>query len=450
MRSYDYVVIGAGSGGLASAKRAAAHGASVAVIEGGRLGGTCVNVGCVPKKVMWNAASIAEHIRTAQTYGFSLETNGFDWPMLKKSRDAYITRLNGIYERGLDLAGVEVIEGWAKFDDPHTLDVNGEKIQGKHILIATGGRPSRPDIPGGELGITSNGYFELEEQPKHIAVVGAGYIAVEIAGVMKALGSKVTVLLRNQQFLRSFDAQLRDALMEEMAKEGVHFVTCIELDHVEQDEQGIYTLAGNEQTLTGFDCLLWAVGRDPNTDQLGLDVAGVEADDNGFIKVDEFEDTSVGHIHAIGDVTGRVQLTPVAIAAGRKLSDRLFAGRTQSKMDYTNIPTVIFSHPPIGTVGMSEQEANEEYGVEEVHVYTSSFTNMYYALSAPEHKSQTCMKVVAVGERRKVVGIHGMGMGMDEMIQGFAVALKMGATVADLNRTVAIHPTASEELVLIG
>ncbi|TNE52182.1 MAG: glutathione-disulfide reductase [Deltaproteobacteria bacterium] len=448
MRSYDYVVIGAGSGGLASAKRAAAHGASVAIIEGGRLGGTCVNVGCVPKKVMWNAASIAEHIRMAKSYGFSLETSGLDWAHLKRTRDAYVTRLNGIYDRGLGLSGVELIEGWAKFVDPHTLDVNGEKIQAKHILIATGGRPTLPDVPGAELGITSDGFFELEEQPKHVAIVGAGYIAVEIAGVMKALGSKVTVLLRNEQLLRSFDAQLRETLMEEMAKEGIHFVTCIELDHIEKDEQGLLTLAGNEQKLSGFDCLLWAIGRTPNTDQLGLEEVGVVRDDNGFIRVNEYEDTDVPHIHAVGDVTGRIQLTPVAIAAGRKLSDRLFAGHSNAKMDYSDIATVIFSHPPIGTVGLSEAEANEEYGVEEVHVYTSTFTNMYYSMS--DHKVQTCMKVVAVGEKRKIVGIHGIGMGMDEMIQGFAVALKMGATVADLNRTVAIHPTASEELVLIG
>ncbi len=448
MRSYDYVVIGAGSGGLASAKRAAAHGASVAIIEGGRLGGTCVNVGCVPKKVMWNAASIAEHIRMAKSYGFSLETSGLDWGHLKRTRDAYVTRLNGIYDRGLGLAGVELIEGWAKFVDPHTLDVNGEKIRAKHFLIATGGRPTLPDVPGAELGITSDGFFDLEEQPKHIAIVGAGYIAVEIAGVMKALGSKVTILLRNEQLLRSFDAQLRETLMEEMAKEGIHFVTCIELDHIEQDERGLLTLAGNEQRLSGFDCLLWAIGRTPNTDQLGLAEIGVVCDDNGFIRVNEFEDTDVPHIHAVGDVTGRIQLTPVAIAAGRKLSDRLFAGHTNAKMDYSDIATVIFSHPPIGTVGLSEAEANEEYGVEEVHVYTSTFTNMYYSMS--DHKVQTCMKVVAVGEKRNVVGIHGIGMGMDEMIQGFAVALKLGVTVADLNRTVAIHPTASEELVLIG
>lgn len=452
MKSYDYIVVGGGSGGLASAKRAAAHGASVALIEAHKLGGTCVNVGCVPKKVMWNAASIAESIRHAHSYGFSGDPLSFDWLQLKQARDQYITRLNGIYQRGLDTSGVVVYRGWAHFVDEHTIAVQGEsddiKIQAKHILIATGGRPAVPSISGATCGITSDGFFTLEHQPQHVAVVGAGYIAVEMAGIFRSLGSHVTLILRHEQFLRRFDAMLRETLMEEMSREQVNLITCIELDHVEADDQGLLTLVGNAQRLTGFDCLLWAIGRKPNSDKIGLERIGVAVDPEGFVVVDEWENTNVPHIHAIGDVTGRVQLTPVAIAAGRKLADRLFGGQPSARLDYQNVPSVVFSHPPIGTVGLTEEEARKQYGMDDVHIYTSRFTNMYYAIT--EHKVQTAMKVVTVGEQRKIVGIHVIGMGADEMIQGFAVALQMGATLADFKRTIAIHPTAAEELVLIG
>ncbi len=448
MKTFDFIVIGGGSGGLACAKRAVSHGASTLLIEAGRLGGTCVNVGCVPKKVMWNAASIAESLEHAKEYGFRVGETSFDWGVLKKSRDGYIKRLNGIYQRSLDVSGVVEIAGYATLVDSHTVEVNGERIRGERILIATGGRPSVPNIPGAELGITSDGFFELEKQPERVAIVGAGYIAVEIAGVFKALGSHVTLLLRRQQLLRKFDAILRETLMEEMGKDGIDLVTCIELDHVEKDADGKLCLAGNEQKLEGFDCLLWATGRVPNADNIGLENTDVRVNEDGFIVVDAFENTSVPHIHAIGDVTGNVQLTPVAIAAGRKLADRLFGGKPDSHLNYKNVPSVVFSHPPIGTVGMTEQEASKAYGVDDVHVYTSRFTNMYYSIM--EHRSQTAMKVVTVGEQRKIVGIHAIGLGVDEMIQGFAVALQMGATLADLNRTVAVHPTASEELVLMG
>lgn len=446
--SYDFVVIGGGSGGLATARRAAAHGASVALIEGGRLGGTCVNVGCVPKKVMWNAASIAEHMHYAKDYGFSVGETSFDWGVLKQKRDAYIERLNGIYQRNLDRSGVTVIDGWASFHDEHTIAVNDTLIRGETILIATGGQALVPSIPGAELGITSDGFFALDSQPKSVAVVGSGYIATECAGVFHSLGSEVTLLLRREQLLGRFDAMLRETLMEEMTKAGINVVTCIELEHIETNANGKIDMIGQHgQRLGNFDCLLWAIGRKPAVDKLGLDKAGVVLDDAGKIKVDEWEQTSVPHIYAIGDVSGPVELTPVAIAAGRKLADRLFANETLP-FSYDNVATVVFSHPPIGTVGLTEEEARDMYGEHEVHCYTSRFTNMFYSLS--EKKSSTAMKVITVGEQRSVVGIHAIGLGVDEMIQGFAVALNMGATLADFNRTIAIHPTASEEMVLIG
>lgn len=447
MESFDYLVIGGGSGGLASARRAAAHGAKVALIEAGRLGGTCVNVGCVPKKVMWNAAHIAEHMKHAPSYGFDLGGEiSFNWAKLKTARDAYIERLNGIYQRNLNLSEVTVIRGWAKFTDPHTVEVDGVSYRGEKILIATGGRPLVPDIPGAELGITSDGFFELEEMPQKVAIVGAGYIATEIAGVFHALGAEVCMLLRGETLLRRFDAVVRETLMEEMTKDGVDIITNVPIVSLNENNGKIDVIGKGGEELHGFDCLLWAIGREPAVTGMGLDVAGVELGDNGKIKVDELEQTNVPHIYAIGDVASDIELTPVAIAAGRRLSDRLFEMETRP-FDYADVPTVVFSHPPIGTVGLTEDQAREEYG-DSVHCYMARFTNMFYSIS--EHKSATAMHVVTVGDNKKVVGIHAIGLGVDEMIQGFAVALRMGATLKDLNRTVAIHPTSSEELVLIG
>lgn len=448
MEVYDYVVIGGGSGGLASARRAAAHGAKVALIEGGRLGGTCVNVGCVPKKVMWNAATIADYLQYARSYGFSVGETSFDWAALKEKRDAYIQRLNGIYQRNLNHSEVTVIRGWSRFEDAHTISVNDTRIQGKKFLIATGGAPVIPDIPGAEFGITSDGFFELNELPKRVAVVGSGYIATELSGVFHSLGSEVTLLLRREQLLGRFDTMVRDTLMEEMVKVGINVVTCIELEQIQKTEEGLLDLhGGHGQHLTGYDCLLWAVGRTPLVQPLQLDAAGIELAEDGKIKVDAFEATTVPHIFAVGDVAAPVELTPVAIAAGRKLADRLFSNETEP-FNYENVPTVVFTHPPIGTVGLTEEEARDLHGEFEVHCYSAQFTNMFYSMT--KHKSTTAMKVVTIGENRKVVGIHAIGLGVDEMIQGFAVALNMGATLADLRRTVAIHPTASEELVLVG
>lgn len=445
-RNYDLLVIGGGSGGIACARRAAAHGARVGLIESDRLGGTCVNVGCVPKKVMWNAATLAHELGLADDYGFDLTRRGFDWQVLKYKRDAYVSRLNEIYQRNLELAEVDVIRGAAQFTASDTLEVAGHGYRARHILIATGGRPAIPDLPGAELGITSDGFFALEEQPRHVVIVGAGYIAVELAGVLHSLGSEVTLLLRREAFLRRFDASLRETLMEEMQNAGVNILSCTHMAGVARQGDGRLRLdSSHGETIADVDCLVWAIGRTPNTASLGLERAGIETDTAGFIPTDAYQNTAAAGIYAVGDVTGRAALTPVAIAAGRRLADRLFDGRDGSRLDYENIPSVVFSHPPIGTVGLTEEEARERYT--DVRVYQSRFTNMRYAVS--ERKSPTVVKLVTVGEREKVVGIHAIGDGVDEIIQGFAVALKMGACKQDLDDTVAIHPTAAEELVTL-
>jgi glutathione reductase (NADPH) len=447
METYDYLVLGGGSGGLASARRAAAHGARCAVIERGRLGGTCVNVGCVPKKVMFNAASIAEALHDAKGYGFDVSIDGFDWSRLKAGRDAYVARLNDIYRRNLDVAGVDLVRGWARFVDSHTVEVNGKQVRGRHVLVATGGRPTLPDLPGAEYGITSDGFFELEHLPKRVAIVGAGYIAVEIAGIFHALGAEVSLLLRKEVFLRRFDAMLRDTLMEEMSKAGVSILSCIHLDGVRKESDGSLSLTSRDGSRhSGYDVLLWAVGRDPNTSGIDIEKAGIALDDAGHIVVDEAQETNVERVYAVGDVTGKWQLTPVAIAAGRRLADRLFGGQPAAKLEYENIASVVFSHPPIGTVGLTEERAHQLYGMD-VKCYTTTFRNMYHALT--ERTASTAMKVVCVGPREKIVGLHVIGLGADEMLQGFAVAVRMGATKADLDRTVAIHPTAAEEFVTL-
>ncbi|MEC5343299.1 glutathione-disulfide reductase [Brenneria populi] len=445
-KHYDYLAIGGGSGGIASINRAAMYGKKCALIEAKYLGGTCVNVGCVPKKVMWHAAQIAEAIRQyGPDYGFDATVNRFDWETLIKNRSAYIDRIHQSYNNVLGKNKVEVIRGFARFVDARTVEVNGEKITADHILIATGGRPVRPDVPGAEYGIDSDGFFALEALPKRTAVVGAGYIAVEIAGVVHALGSQTHLFVRKQSPLRSFDPLIVETLVEVMNSEGPTLHTGSIPKAVVKNADGSLTLRlenGKEQTV---DCLIWAIGRTPATDNLNLEAADVERDDKGYIRVDRFQNTNVPGIYAVGDNTGAVELTPVAVAAGRRLSERLFNNKPDEHLDYSNIPTVVFSHPPIGTVGLTEPQAREQYGEGKVKVYTSSFTAMYTAVT--QHRQPCRMKLVCVGKEEKIVGIHGIGFGMDEMLQGFAVALKMGATKKDFDNTVAIHPTAAEEFV---
>ncbi|KAG1141426.1 hypothetical protein G6F37_005867 [Rhizopus arrhizus] len=454
---YDYLVIGGGSGGLASARRASGiHGAKVALVEvQQRLGGTCVNVGCVPKKVMWNAASIAESLRDAKQYGFGDHEASFDWQFFKQKRDAYIKRLNGIYQRNLENDKIERFEGFASFVNKNTIrvqtsDTESFELQAKKILIATGGHPIIPDIPGAHLGIDSDAFFDLEQQPKRVAVIGTGYIGIELAGIFNTLGTKTTVFSRTKHILRSFDAIIRDNLLKEMQSVGVDFAFESSVKSLVREENGAirveYDVHGVAHSLE-VDTVLWAVGRLPNIKKLNLEAVDVQLTDKGHIAVDEYQNTSTQAIYALGDAIGKSELTPVAIAAGRKLSDRLFGGEQfkESKLDYENIPTVVFSHPTAGTVGLTEDQARERYGDENVKVYTSKFVNMYFSML--EHKEPTAYKLVVTGPEEKVVGVHLLGRGSDEILQGFGVAVRMGATKANFDACVAIHPTAAEELV---
>lgn len=444
MGEFDLIVIGGGSGGLAASQRAAEHGARVAVVESHRLGGTCVNVGCVPKKVMWYAAELAQGLRDASGYGFVVSADGRDWRQLKERRDAYILRLNGIYEANLAKRGVTLIRGRAHFVDRRTVAVGESRLSAPHFLIATGGRPVVPSIPGAELGITSDGFFELSDQPRRVAVAGSGYIAVELAGIFASLGSTVDLILRTGTALKQFDAMLGESMLKVLAEQGVTIRTRAIPETLER-AQDLWLALRDGQRLGPYDCVLWAIGRASAVAGLGLSHAGVGCDAHGFIATDKYQATSTAGIYAIGDVTGREQLTPVAIAAGRRLSDRLFGGKADRHLDYHNIPTVVFGHPPIGTVGLTEEAAREEYGDDNVAVFKSSFVPLYHQLTS--HKPRCDMKLVTVGPEKRVVGVHVIGPGADEMMQGFAVAVRMGATKKDFDDTVAIHPTSAEELV---
>ena len=446
VKEYDYIVIGGGSGGIASANRAAMHGAKVILFEGKEVGGTCVNVGCVPKKVMWYGAQVAETLhRYAGEYGFDVTINKFDFATLKANRQAYIDRIHGSYERGFDSNGVERVYEYARFVDPHTVEVAGERYTAPHILIATGGHALYPNIPGSEYGITSDGFFELDEVPKRTAVIGAGYIAVEVAGVLNALGSDTHLFVRKDHPLRTFDKDIVDVLVDEMAKSGPTLHTHANATEVVKNADDSLTISfDNGETIT-VDCLIWAIGRAANTSGFGLEKTGVKLTEKGTIYSDEFENTSVPGIYALGDVTGKLDLTPVAVKAGRQLSERLFNNKADAKLDYTDVATVVFSHPVIGSVGLTEEKAIAKYGAENIKVYKSSFTPMYTALG--DNRQPSTMKLVTLGEDEKIIGLHGIGYGVDEMIQGFSVAIKMGATKADFDNTVAIHPTGSEEFV---
>ncbi|OUR82805.1 glutathione-disulfide reductase [Cycloclasticus sp. 46_120_T64] len=442
---FDYIAIGGGSGGIAGVNRAAQYGAKCAIVEQDRLGGTCVNVGCVPKKVMWFAAATADSIQHAANYGFDVSLKKFDWAILKQRRDAYIKRLNGIYANNLDNNKVSHINGTATFIDANTIQVGDQQYTADKFLIATGGKPTIPNIPGAEYGISSDGFFELEQQAKKVAIVGAGFIAVELAGVYQALGTQVTLILRGDHALRQFDSMLGTELSKAMQQQGIQLVLQTSPSSIEKNEQGKLIINSEQGALEGeFDELIWAIGRQANTDSLNIEKAAVSLDKKGFIVTDQWQQTTQQNIYSVGDVTGRAALTPVAIAAARRLSDRLFNGQTERKLDYDLIPSVIFSHPPIGTIGLTEQQAKEQYG-EQVKIYTSSFNPMTQALS--DVKQPTTMKLVTVGDDEKIIGCHLFGESSDEILQGFAVAIKMGATKKDFDDTIAIHPTNAEELV---
>ncbi|MCT8822583.1 glutathione-disulfide reductase [Glaesserella parasuis] len=451
-KHYDYIAIGGGSGGIASINRAASYGKKCAIIEAKHLGGTCVNVGCVPKKVMFYGAQIAEAInRYAPDYGFDVTVNRFDYRKLVESRQAYIGRIHTSYNNVLARNNVDVIRGFAKFVNKNTVEValadgGVEQITADHILIATGGRPSRPAIKGAEYGIDSDGVFALNDVPKRVAVVGAGYIAVELAGVLNSLGAETHLFVRQHAPLRTFDPLIVETLLEVMHQDGIQLHTHAIPQEVVKNADGSLTLKLENSEEQSVDCLVWAIGREPATDVINFEAAGVATNERGFVKVDKFQNTNVEGIYAVGDIIeGGIELTPVAVAAGRRLSERLFNNRPNEHLDYNLVPTVVFSHPPIGTIGLTEPKAVEQYGAENVKVYKSSFTPMYSAVT--QHRQPCRMKLVCVGKEEKIVGLHGIGFGVDEMMQGFAVAIKMGATKADFDNTVAIHPTGSEEFV---
>ncbi|MEL7310740.1 MAG: glutathione-disulfide reductase [Pseudomonadota bacterium] len=441
---YDLIVIGGGSGGLAHAQRAVEYGATAMVVESGRLGGTCVNVGCVPKKVMWYAANLVESAHIAESYGFERSEVEHHWRALKDARDAYVKRLNGIYAGNLDRKSIDVVRGRARFVDANTISVDGQTYTAKVITIATGGYPRVPNVSGAELGITSDGFFELEVLPRKVALVGSGYVAVELGGVLQALGADTTVLVRHDGVLRSFDPMLRESVTEAMQSDGIEIVDHF-VPQTLRGADGDLSLVGQDgREFSGFDCVIWAVGRDPAIHDLDLAKAGVATDQDGFIVVDQWQKTAADHIFALGDVTGAVALTPVAIAAGRRLADRIFGDMKDRRLEYRDIATVVFSHPPMGTIGLTEPEAREAHG-DSVRVYKSQFTPMRYALG--DYKRRAAMKLVVVGDEERIVGCHVFGDGADEMMQGFAVAIRMGATKKDFDDTVAIHPTSAEELV---
>ncbi len=445
MDAFDLIVLGGGSGGLATAQRAVEYGARVAVFEPARLGGTCVNVGCVPKKVMWYAAELAGSMAHARDYGFSVEVSGHDFAALKRGRDAYVARLNGIYSGNLERKGITHVASRGCLGGEGTVvDEQGTCYRARHIVIATGGYPRVPDLPGAEMGITSDGFFDLERLPARVALVGSGYVAIEFAGVLRALGSDVTLFARRETVLRSFDEMLSTHVMESMKDSGIEVVTRAVPESLTQ-QNGLTLSLSDGREFSRFDTVIWAIGRDPSTRDIGLDVAGVDVDDAGYVRVDAFQNTTAAGIYALGDVDGRAELTPVAIAAGRRLADRIFGGREGRHLSYELIPTVLFSHPPVGTVGLSESAARARYGDDAVRTYTSRFVPMFYALS--EHKVRTVMKLVVTGDEERVVGCHIAGLAADEILQGFAVAISMGARKVDLDDTIAIHPTSAEELV---
>lgn len=445
-KHFDYLVIGGGSGGIASANRAGMHGAKVGLIEANHLGGTCVNLGCVPKKVMWHVAEMMDEINLyAEDYGIDVSKPSLDFKRMKENRETFIEFLHGAYQRGLDSNKVEVINGFARFVDERTVEVGEERYTADHFLIASGGRPNKLPIPGADYALTSDDFFSLTEVPERVAILGGSYIGVEIGGILHSFGSDAHLFDIVPEPLYSFDSIISEGYRAIVEEDGPVFHGNMNVTEIVKNDDESFTMKFEDGSEHVTDLVIMATGRKPNTEKLNLDAAGVELDPSGFIRVDEFQNTSQDRIYSVGDVTGNILLTPVAIAAGRQLSERLFNNKHHAKLDYTNVPSVIFTHPPIGTVGMTEIEAAEEYGQGNIKVYQNSFTSMHSSITRNRQKSY--MKLVCAGPDEKVVGLHGIGQGMDEMLQGFAVAIKMGATKQDFDDTVAIHPTAAEEFV---
>lgn len=445
----DLAVVGGGSGGLAGAFRAASHGARVALIEPGELGGTCVNVGCVPKKAMWLAAELGAHIRMAPALGFPVEPVCPDWARLLASRQGYIANIHASYRRRLDEAGIVLLPARGKLAGGGLVECDdGTGVEARHVLLATGGRPVRPDIPGAELGIDSDGFFALSEAPARVAIIGGGYVGVELAGVLQALGSRVELFVRGDALLKGFDPDVIERLEGNMRQAGIALHFGYSLAALEAcDGGGARLREQGGDTGNPFDAVILATGRSPNTGDLGLQAAGVATDDRGYIKVDGFQSTGADGVYAVGDVTGRLALTPVAIAEARRLMDRVFGGEADARVDHDTVPTVVFSHPPLGKVGLTEAEARARFGGDAVSCHRTTFRPMLHALADVQQHSM--FKAICVGEEKRVVGLHLVGEAADEILQGFAVAVKMGATLADFHATMAIHPTSAEEIVLL-
>jgi glutathione reductase (NADPH) len=440
---FDLFVIGAGSGGVRAARFAAGYGARVAVAESRYLGGTCVNVGCVPKKLLVYGAHFADDFEQAQGFGWSLAEARFDWSTLIANKDREITRLNGIYRNLLVNSGVTLLEGHARIVDDHTVELGGKHFSTKHILIATGGWPQIPDVPGHEHAIGSNEAFFLEQLPKRVLVVGGGYIAVEFASIFNGLGAKTSLVYRGELFLRGFDKAVRLHLQDELNKRGVDLQFNSDIARIDKLPDGSLRATLKDARVLEADCIFYATGRRPMLDNLGLENTHVQLDERGFIKVDEQYQTSTPSILAIGDVIGRVQLTPVALAEGMAVARRLFKPEEYRKVDYRMIPTAVFSLPNIGTVGLSEEQAKEEGYT--VTVFESRFRPM--KLTMTESQERTLMKLVVDAATDRVLGCHMVGPDAGEIVQGLAVALKAGATKQLFDETIGVHPTAAEEFV---
>lgn len=442
---YDLIAIGGGSGGLAVAEKAAQLGKRVAIADPAPLGGTCVNAGCVPKKIMWYAAQLAQATRDAAHFGVRGQLHGVDWAELVRRRAEYTGAINAYWRSHIEELGIDWLHGAARLRGPRELDVGGRHYSAEHIVIATGSRPIVPPVPGAELGITSDGFFALTRQPRRVAIIGGGYIGVELAGVLRALGSEVIVVALEDRLLAAFDPLVSEHLYQSMSSDGVELHLPWRVAALERTGDRVDVVNADGQRLRGFDTVIWAVGRAPNTGDLNLDGVGVATTADRHIEVDRWQRTTVPGIHALGDVTGRKPLTPVAVAAGRRLAERLFGGNDDAHLNYDTIASVVFAHPPVGTVGLTEPEAVQRYG-DQVTVYETSFTPMRHALQG-SGGHDTAMKLVCAGEQERVVGLHIIGEGADELLQGFAVAVKMGARKADFDATVAIHPTSAEEFV---
>ncbi len=441
MYDYDYFVIGAGSGGVRSARIAASYGAKVATAEERYLGGTCVNVGCVPKKLLVYASHFAEDFEDAAGFGWTVGERRFDWARLIKNKNAEIARLNDVYRRMLKVSGVEIIGGRARLVDRHTVAVGKQTYSAKYILIAAGGWPVIPGVPGAEHAITSNEAFFLDALPERVIVVGGGYIAVEFAGIFHGLGSKVTQLYRGPLFLRGFDDDVRKTLAGEMRKKGVDVRFNANVGKIEKIENGLRATL-TDGGVVEAELIMYATGRAPNTRRLGLETAGVAVDAKGAVVIDEYSRTSVDNIYAVGDITDRIALTPVAIRDGHAVAETLF-NDNPTRPDHGDVPSAVFSQPSIGTVGLTEAEARQRY--DGVDVYRSTFRAMKHTLSGRDEL--TMMKLVVDRASDRVVGVHMVGPEAGEIIQGIGIALKCGATKAQFDATIGIHPTSAEELV---